>query len=805
MKKTLFIVFLFFTIVSTAQKFTVSGYVSDITSGERLPQANVYQTEKLSGTTANNFGYYSLTLPEGENTIRISFLGYNSEQLKVNLKRDTVINFLLKPKSDEINEVVVIGNNSKLDDTQMSSTNMSVKQIKAIPSILGESDVLKVMQLLPGVKGGVEGTSGIYVRGGSPDQNLFLLDGIPIYNASHLLGFFSVFNPDAIKAVKIYKGGFPAHYGGRLSSVVDITMKDGNMKQLAGNISIGIISSKLSLEGPLIKDKTSFLLSARRTYIDLLAKPVLAITNKQNNDNITAGAFFHDYNLKVNHVFSGKSRLYLSAYHGKDRGYIGYDDHIKYDWGKEKRDYRQINLTSLNWGNTVASLRWNYLINAKLFSNIIVNYSNYFFDISLKDSEEDYATNLKVSNLFKYYSGIRDFSGKMEFDYFPLPGHDVKFGIQGTRHRFTPGVTQIKNVSDSEQISEKLDTLYGASVIDANDFSVYIEDDFRLGSTVKCNVGLNISLFNVQAQNYIRPQPRVAIRYLPIEKLAIKASYSRMAQHVHLLSTSGINMPTDLWLPVTKAFEPPMSDQIGLAVNYKMPYHIDFSIEGYYKEMSNLIEYKEGASFFGSSTNWEDKVEKGDGTAYGVELLIEKQVGKTTGWIGYTLSWSERLFENLNFGNPFPAKYDNRHDINIAVTHRFSDRIDVGVSWVYNTGNAVTLGTSEYRTASLGDYSRVGGGSIVEYGGRNNFRMPAYHRLDIGVNLHKQKKHGKRTWSFSAYNAYNHINPFFVQWDFVRENAVDTEIGYQSDNGKMVLKKYSLLPIIPSVSYSYSF
>lgn len=814
MRKTtlvLFVLFgLLFPVSLMAGKYTISGYIVDKQTGERLVNANVYDKVTLKGSTANAFGFYSISRPEGRITLVVSFIGYQPKEFQLELKSDLTLNVELDLISDELDEVVVTGNRSKVEETQMSMVDLPVQKLQKIPVIMGEADVLKVMQLLPGVKSGTEGSSGIYVRGGGPDQNLFLLDGVPVYNAGHLLGFFSVFNPDALKTVKLYKGGFPARFGGRLSSVVDITMKDGNMKKFEGNFSIGAISSKLSLEGPIIKDKTSFIVSARRTYLDIVTQPFIAYANRQSDENAKGGAYFHDYNIKLNHIFSERSRLYLSGYFGRDKGYGGYSDEYYELAGEQRIHKKDEEMFGLGWGNTIGSLRWNYLINSKLFSNTTLTYSKYIFDMTLDFSEENLTEKTKTGNYFKYYSGIEDISAKVDFDYYPLPGHDMKFGAQYTYHFFSPGVTKIQIEGADDDIGDLLDKLFENREIPANDVSLYIEDDMKLSEQLNINAGAHLSWFNVQGVNYLRLQPRLSARYMPNEFWSLKASYSRMAQHLHLLTTSGISLPTDLWLPVTKEYEPPVSDQVALGANFSLPKGFVLSVEGYYKYMQNLIEYKEGASFTGTATNWESKVEKGRGWSYGAEVMLEKTVGKTTGWIGYTLSWTERQFEKLNFGKPFPFKYDSRHDLSIALTHEFSKSFDVGLSWIYNTGNAVTLGTMEYLQAGIPgteEFFRYLN-TVTDYGGRNNYRMPPTHRLDLGLNFHKQKKWGIRTWNLSIYNVYNRKNPFFLLWDTKQgEGYYSEELGHwvQSTPDETVLKKFSLYPIIPTVSYSYRF
>ncbi|WP_167604611.1 TonB-dependent receptor [Maribellus sediminis] len=781
-----------------AQNYTISGYIRDKASAENLIGANVYEPDLQAGTTSNEYGFFSLTLPRGKHTVDFSFIGYKKQSMVLDLKRDSNLNIELEMLA-EIEEVTVYGTEgSKVDRTQMSMAEIQTSTLTKIPVLLGEPDVLKVIQLLPGVQSGAEGTSGIYVRGGGPDQNLFLLDGVPVYNASHLFGFFSVFNPSAVNSVKLYKGGFPARFGGRLSSVVDIRMKEGNMKEFKGEFSIGLISSRFSFEGPIKKDKTSFIISGRRTYIDLLARPVMKIVNKSTDGyDYTGGYYFYDLNAKVNHIFSEKSRLYFSSYLGLDKAYAideGYyvDDHIRYN---EKFE------NGLKWGNVTNALRWNYLFSPRLFSNLTLTHSNYNFNVG----EESYIFNTKdktkTEDFFSYDSGIRDIALKMDFDYSSSKRHAVKFGIENIFHRFSPGVNHVKYV-DGENTTQSADTTYGNTAVKANELRLYAEDIFELSPKIKLNVGGHFSLFNVQGKAYTSFEPRASLRFLGSEKWSLKASYAKMSQYVHLLTTSTISLPTDLWLPATKNVKPQIAHQWALGGVYKLPKGFDLSVEFFYKTMDNLIEYSEGASFTGIGNSWENKIETGKGWSYGMEVLFEKNIGKTTGWLGYTLSKSDRQFENLNFGEVFPAKYDRRHDISLALTHKFNDHIDIGASWVFGSGNATTLALQEYSTAS-GSYN-YWNPSIEYYGGRNNYRMPAYHRLDVAVNFHKQKKHGMRTWSFGLYNAYSRQNPFYLDWGYDTQHGYN-EDGWYYENSKGVLKQVSLFPLIPSISYTYKF
>lgn len=787
---TLLFLFLL-TQLTFAQSFTIRGYVSDQSNGERLINANVYVNQVARGTITNNFGFYSLTLPKGNYSISGSFVGYQSKLVEMQLGKDTIIDFLLIPKTD-LDEITITGQKfeSKLTSTQMSKVDIQMEKIQGLPAFLGEADIIKTIQLLPGVQSGTEGTSGLYVRGGGPDQNLILLDDVPVYNAEHLFGFFSVFNPDAIKSVSFYKGGFPARFGGRLSSVLDIRMKDGNDQALHGNFSIGLIASKLNIEGPLVKGKTTFNFSARRTYADLLARPII---KKSSNGDGVGGYFFQDLNLKISHKFSDKSRIYLSAYTGLDKAFARSDS--KSDQNNET--WQTKDNFQLDWGNITTALRWNYLFSNKLFANTTLTYSRYLFDVQEKTTKRNLTTNKDGYNFgLNYKSGIEDFGFKMDFDYFPASNHRIKFGGSIIDHTFKPGILAYKEAEDAN--TSKIDTAFGNPNINAQELYAYVEDNIDLSSRFTVNVGLHSSGFMVDDTFYASLQPRLSARFMASPRLSLKAAYSKMSQNIHLLSSSTISLPTDLWLPTTKKVKPQISHQFAVGGVYQVNSAIDFSIEGFYKTMENLLEYKEGASFLGATTGWEDKVEMGKGRSYGTELLLQKNTGKTTGWIGYTLSWADRQFDNLNFGKRFYARYDRRHDVSFVMTHRFSKRFDIGLTWVYGTGNAVTVPTQNIQQAQTpGTYQWS---NTYEYfGERNNYRMPSYHRMDVGFNFHKQKKHGIRTWNISFYNAYSRQNPFFIYFDST------TEAERQSTGNSRVLKQISLFPIIPSISYSYKF
>lgn len=783
-KLSLFAVFTLLSLALSAQKVTLSGYVQDQETGEKLIGASVFDTKSGKGVLTNEYGFFSLTLPADSVVLRASYVGFQALEVRLKPEKDLSFNFDLR--EELVLDAVEITATERIENqSQMSTIDVSIEKIKALPVLLGEKDVMKTIQLLPGVQSGTEGTSGIYVRGGGPDQNLILLDGVPVYNASHLFGFFSVFNADAINSVKLIKGGFPARYGGRISSVIDIRMKEGNMKEFHGEGSVGIISSKLALEAPIVKDKTSFIVSGRRTYLDLLARPLINATTPGDE---TGGYYFYDVNAKVNHKFSESSRLYLSGYFGDDKFFFRYKD----DWVDNGVSYEDQFDNRLRWGNIISAVRWNKIISPKLFMNVTGTYSKYRFDVGFEETfTATYTDSTNQENYaFDYLSGIQDWAGKLDFDFHPSPAHAIKFGASNTYHTFTPGVNQF--VSNSTGSSD-VDTSFGSAKQFAHETSAYIEDDWEISRRIKVNGGLHWSGFLVGDKYYSSFQPRISGRMILSENASIKASYARMTQFLHLLTNPSIGLPTDLWVPVTGNIPPQQSHQVAVGYAHTILDKFQVSVEGYYKTMDNLIEYKEGASFLGSADDWQNKVEIGKGWSYGGEVLIEKKFGKTSGWIGYTLSWTNRQFDNLNFGEPFPYRYDRRHDIGIAITHKFNERVDIGVVWVYGTGNAVTLGLEKYTPFDYVGYDQFGWNPTVEHiESRNNYRMPAYHRIDIGVNIHKEHRWGEGTWSVGLYNAYSRQNPFFLYFS-------------TDENGNRGLYQVSLFPIIPSVSYGFKF
>ena len=785
------------------QKVTISGYITDIESSEVLIGANVYDIISGVGTASNEFGFFSLTFPTDEAELRISYTGYSTETRKIKLQKDERVNIKLS-SNVQLEEVVVVGkenNESGIKATRMSAIDVPLNILNTAPVLLGEADVMKTIQMLPGVQAGTQGSAGIYVRGGGPDENLILLDGIPLYNVDHLLGFFSVFTPEAVKKVTFFKGSFPARFGGRLSSVIDVRTNDGDMYNYHGTIGIGLLSSKLQFEGPIVKGRTSFNISGRRSYLDLMAKPLFA-----KEDDVSL--FFYDFNAKINHKFNDKSRLFLSLYNGKDK--------FGTKFGDKSSEFISKDEGYLGWGNTLISARWNYIFSPKLFSNTTIAHTNYRFGIEsasfssyTKEQSENFISG-------KYNSGIKNWAYKIDFDYYPSPKHHVKFGTEYLHHNFKPEVETVR-VKETEAgvVSDSTYRSLSNSTISAGEVSVYAEDEFMITPQFHVNAGLHFSLFNVRKTSYTSLQPRLSARYQLTNDVALKASYTKMNQYIHLLSNFNITLPSDLWVPTTDRIKPMRSHQYSLGAYHTGVAGWEFSAETYYKDMRNIIEYKDGATFLGTSHNWEEKVEMGKGRSYGLELMAQKTTGKTTGWIAYTIAKSERKFDKsgINMGKWFPYKYDRRHHINITANHKISDKIDLSASWEFYTGGVFTVSEEMtsvvlpplapsfygyYSYYSYGIFSNteptVSNTGYIKH--RNNYRMPVSHCLNLGINFRKKKKRGERIWSFGVYNVYNAMNPHFVY----KTTKFD-----ESEGDKTILEKLTIFPIIPSLTYTYKF
>ncbi|HEX8516113.1 MAG TPA: TonB-dependent receptor [Bacteroidia bacterium] len=825
LRSVFFLFFLLLGITSSVaqkQKFTISGYVKDASNGEYSVGANVYVKELLKGGNTNQYGFYSITVEEGKYHLVVSYVGYQNYEKEILLNKDLRINVELSPTAVNAKEVEVTSEKSdkNVSSTTMGTVKLDMEEIKKLPAFMGEVDVLKTIQLLPGVKSSGDGNSGFYVRGGGPDQNLILLDEAVVYNAAHLLGFFSVFNGDAVKNINLIKGGMPAQYGGRLASVLDISMKEGNNKEYHAEGGIGIISSRLTVQGPIKKDVSSFIVSARRTYLTELAKGFIDLADIKNNQTEglkKSGLFFYDVNAKINYRLSDKDRLFASGYFGRD----------VMNFGDPSADFK----LGVSWGNATGVLRWNHLFNNKLFMNVSAIFSDYKFLFGVDQSGFE----------LKLFSGIRDWNAKVDFGYFPTVRHEVKFGANYIFHTFTP-------TSASAKQGETEFDLGGVKKLHAHDMAAYVSDDFDITDKLKVHLGLRYSYFmqvgpfdryvkdpftgqNKDTIHYSQNQkvadhgglePRFNIRYSFNSKSSVKASYTYNLQYIHLASLSAVTLPIDTWVPSSDVVKPQKGSQysVGYFRNF-LDNKYETSVEVYYKDLQNQIEYRDG-SIPGNSVN--DNTDRdfvyGKGQAYGVELFVKKRVGKFNGWIGYTLSYTKRRFPDLNLGKEFYAKYDRRHDASLVLSYDLSNRWSFSMIWVYGTGNAITIPTS---------YFVIDGNITYDYSERNAYRMPPYHRMDLSATytpnrtkkLERRKlkltkkyeaqgkdvstirvpkrwaKNYESSWNLSVYNVYNRHNPYIIY--FANEGSVTQ--GNLSINAKQIY----LFGILPSITWNFKF
>lgn len=784
---------------SQSQQFTISGYVYEKGSRETLIGVHVFASELKAGTTSNSYGFYALTMPAGKVQVVFSYVGYKQVVKEIDLTGNIRLDMTLEPAID-LDEVVVT--DKRLErlsrDIQMSRLDLPVSQVRNIPALLGEKDMFKVLQLMPGVQSGTEGTSGFYVRGGAPDQNLIILDDATVYNASHLFGFFSVFNGDAIKNMQLYKGGFPARFGGRLSSVLDIQMKDGSKEKIEGEAGIGLISSRLTLEGPVIKEKASFLVSGRRTYIDLLTRPLMP-------DNSYGGYFFYDLNAKINYDVNTNNRLFLSSYFGRDKFFFKdkYSDEF----------YEDETEGGLYWQNATATLRWNHLFSDKMFANASFIFSDYTLSIYSEEAFRDLEANETSAWAMQYSSGIQDLGVKYDLSWHPIANHYVRAGFQVLHHRFTPSAVVLKD-QDIDLFEHK------AEVLNSLESGFYIEDEMRFGDYLSINPGIRLSHFYTNGKHYFNAEPRFAANAKVITNLAWKASFASMNQYVHLLSTTGIGLPTDLWVPSTDRIRPQKTWQLASGFAYDwLDKDIEISLEGYYKKSDDIIGYREGASFLliddpsqADDFSWQDNITHGEAWAYGIELLIQKKYGRVSGWVGYTLSWITHRFNALNFGESFPARYDRRHDLSLVGIYEVSPQITFSATWVYATGNVFDLGTGRFPVMAhpvnqdVRQPQNTWWNTANVYDKKNSFRAASYHRLDVGIQFHKEMtlfgSQVHRTIELGAYNAYSRKNPFFYYW----QSRHPHEVG-EGENGRELRKlmQVSVFPLIPSISFNYKF
>ncbi len=767
--------------LSAQQKYTLSGHIKDAETGEDLTGVNIYVKDQAKkGTTSNYYGFYSLKLAKDSYTIVFDFLGYESQEIFIDLLTNIKKDIRLKPAQESLNEVVITKKTKKrkVQSTAMGTHKISVKAVENLPVLLGEKDILKVIQLLPGVKPAGEGQAGFYVRGGNIDENLILLDQAPVYNASHLMGFFSVFNSDALRNAQLYKGHIPARFGSRLSSVMEIKMKEGNDQKFHAQGGIGLISSRLTLEGPIQKDKSSFMISGRRTYADIIAK---AVSSDEDVDNMKL--YFYDVNLKSNYSFNSNNRIFFSAYLGRD--VFGFDDDNQ-------------NAT-FSWGNATTSLRFNHVFNSRLFSNSTLIYSDYNYLINLKETGDN-------ASFFKLGAGIRDISIKNNFNFYVNDKNKMNFGFDISHHRLRPSIFESSEIDETERQNLALEDRL------ALESALYVSNEQKITSKINLYYGLRFTNFlqlgpgtftkydkdgNVIGNHTYKSSeiiksfnglaPRISMSYLLDKNSSIKASFAKTYQFLHLMSNGSSSNPTDVWMPsgLNIPAQTSYQESIGYFKNLKDGLW-EFSAEAYYKNINNVVDYKTGTTIT-LNPDVEKDLLYGKGKAYGLELLMRKKQGKFTGWISYTLSRSLKKFDAINHGKWYSAKQDRIHDISMVANYKLSPRTQVSGVWVYYTGNAVTFPAGFYQ---------IDGQEYPYYTERNGGRMPNYHRLDFSFTLYnKPSKKFRSNWNLSVYNAYSQANPYIIY--FKKE--------YVNGSEKLKAKQITIFKWIPSISYNFKF
>lgn len=774
--------FLISTQISYSQQIRISGFIRDHASGEKLVNANIYSIATHTGTISNNEGYFSLALKESNAHLVISYIGYKSKEVRFNVKRDTMVVITLD--SDLLlSEIKVTANRYNKISSHLI-TDIPLQQIKMAPAMLGEVDVIKTLQLLPGVKNTRAGFSGFVVRGGSPDQNLILLDNIPIYNSSHYYGLFSVINENSLQSVRFMKGAIPAKYGGRLSSVVDITLKEGNQNKSEREISLGLMSSSFMLNGPIKKGKTTFSISGRRSMIDLLMLPYFLVSNKPKE-----GYYFGDLSAKLVHSFSSKDKVSLSYFTSEDERFNNSNfREYEHNGNKIKMSRDQ----GYKWGNHIASVKWNRIQNAKLSFNTSVYLSDFFMERHVNDKMETQEKVFRTESSFE--SSIRDMGIRTDWQYFPKNLHQLNFGVAATNHQFKPGITVFydKNIETGETVNNSI----GDLPADFLELTGYVDYDFRVVRFLTLNAGFRLTSINLPDNNFLIPEPRFSGTLHISEGANLTTYYMKTSQYFHLLRSSLLDLPTDLWLPASADFPVEKAQQVGFEASYQTMSGLEFSIAGYYKNMDNLLEYRDGSSIFSTKSEWKEVAESGKGSAHGGEFFFHKKEGRLNGWVSYTLSWATRQFDKINNDREFYSSFDKRHDLSLVANYQLNKRWNIAANWLFNTGTPYNM-PEHFRaggriwfpgTGLENSLARID--QVLVYNQRNNYRLPAYHRLDVGLHFNKPcKKHPKREqiWSVSIFNVYNRHNAFNRYYN-------------QSYYGEA-----SLFGIMPSISYKLKF
>ena len=782
----------------TITYFTISGHITERESGEQLPLATVYEAKTKKGMDSNDYGFYSITLPKGLVQLHFSYTGCEEITKRINLQKNRTLNISLRSHANSLAEVVVVS--KKRNDILHINTNtnaLSIQKMQQLPSLGGESDLLRTVSLMSGVTSGPDGFGGINIRGGNADQNLILLDGVPIYNPLHTGGIYSIFDEHILHSAKLYKGDAPARYGGRLSSVLDVKMKEGDRNKMVRRASIGLTTAKVSLEGPIQKGKSSFIVALRQSLFNTYLKPISKHLKERKGDIGQTGHGFTDLNTKINYSIGTKDQLYLSIYHGRD----GFQDKNQSDIAGLQLRMVQHN-QDLNWGNTITAFRWNHLFNNKLFVNTTITSSKSYYqseeyyqeDITVAGQEE--APEEKGTLFYSLYnSSINDKTAKIDFDYLPTTQHAIRFGGEAIAHRFQPGaftlnqssLIQVSNLSHQDTINSYSNTIH------SQEYSAYLEDQINFTDWLRINIGGRASLLAVQGKQYWSFQPRLSSRLKISDKLMLQAAIGKTNQNLHLLTSSSVGLPSDLWVSATNKVRPQTAWQTTISATTAIAAGISLEVSAYQKWMNHLITYQEGASFLVESvslnaSDWEAKIATGTGKSYGIEFFLKKETGPLTGWINYTYSKSIRQFDDINFGEAYNFKFDRPHSLKIASVYQVSPKINISANWSYQSGLPTTLPTSAYTFYSSNLFSPT---AVLTTSSKNSVRLPAYHRMDISLQLDVGETAGQHLLKLGVYNIYNRKNPLYYR---LKEKA--------DGSGEREFVQVTLLPILPSLSYS---
>lgn len=760
--------------------YTISGYVFDKSTGEKLIGASIYCNKNKRGTYTNDYGFFSLSLPQDSIDLEIRFVGYYKFSERSFNKGNSFRVINLAPKTN-LKEIEINEERQAKSEQRPNGFYLNLKAIKDIPTFMGEPDVMRAVQMLPGVQGAGESAGGLNVRGGGTDQNLVLLDGVPVYNIVHVFGLFSIINPGSVNSVEIIKGGFSAKHNGRLASIFDIRLKDGNNQKLAANISLGMLLSSITLEGPLIKNRSSFIISYRRTYFDLFTQPVQFFSNRKDLNNYSGWYYFYDLNSKVNYKLGNRNKLSLNFFTGSDRGRI-----TEYQNFADQSEILQVRNHNKNlvWFTLMSSLRWDHILNDKIFVSTtagLTRYSTKFEDQLFWETKPN--PEVKTSSLnYKQTSGNSDLFLKTIFDIKSIKTHDITAGIDLIYHQFNTGTL---NYNTIENTIEK-DTSIGDRNIFSHEEVIFAEDKWQVSKKLLLNLGLSFNSITVKQNTYRLLQPRLSGNYNFSKELYLNVSYSRMQQNLQILPNNSVGLPVDIWIPVTDYLKPQISDQVTAGVGYFFKKQYKLSVETYFKAMQNLVELKEGSFFVFGGYEWDKSFYTGKGNAKGLEIMLEKQSGKLRGWLSYTLSKADRKFEGINQGRSFPFKYDRRHQVTAFVKMNLSKTWNFSLSWIFTSGSPVTIPTSVYT---------INNKSYYEFTDRNNIRMSNYHRMDLSFTKTILLKRSKRTWNVGAYNIYSHVNPMFISSSYIVTNS----------SSRLKFYEVGLIPLIPFVSYEISF